>query len=76
MVIKKIEKRKESYDYSSLSFLGKISSWFGSQKIVLKLKKGNWLDVQSGYKSSLQLSQLNNEKINKFYSLDHSLNKL
>lgn len=76
MTIKKREMRKESYDYSSLSFLGKISSWFGSQKIILKLKKGNWIDVQSGYKSSLQFSQINNKKISKFYSIDHSLSKL
>lgn len=69
------KKRKLTFQYDSLPTIGKISLWLSKKKIIPHLINGSWVDILSGYKSSLQHSQKNNPKITQFYSLDHKLDK-
>jgi len=67
------KQRNKIFSYDSLSFIGKISLLISISTIQSKLKKGSWLDILSGYKALIQLSQRRNSKISSFYALDHRL---
>lgn len=67
--------KRKSFNYRSLPLIGKISLWLDKRIILTNLESGLWLDVLSGYNALLQISQIHNRKISKFYSLDFKLNK-
>lgn len=68
-------KRKEIFNMNHVSFFGKVSSYISTINIINGLVPGSWLDILSGYNADLQTSQINNQKIKSFVSLDHKLNK-
>lgn len=65
----------QSFDYSSLPLILKLSNWMSWKEVKVNLKAGNWLDIMSGYRAILQLSQIENRKISEFFAIDQRLNQ-
>jgi SAM-dependent methyltransferase len=64
--------REATYRYESLPLIGKVSSWLSQRLVLSHLRSGTWLDLLSGYRSSLQVSQLHS-RATTLYALDHRL---
>lgn len=66
--------RTEASDENSMSIVGKVSLSMSNSIVIKNLVAGSWLDLLCGYNPQLQLSQINNDKINKFVCLDFKIN--
>lgn len=66
--------------FSELSIFGKLSRFLSYRLVLKNLKKGNWLDLMSGYNADLlregkKLFTGNSKMISDYYALDIKLNK-
>jgi len=65
--------RTARFHYRTLPSVGKLSLYLSTRLIVKNLRHGNWLDILSGYRAHIQMTQRDHPRVTEFHALDHAL---